>query len=116
MKTKFSLIFPLLLFFVPVFAQTQVEICFQLRYADSETVFVDVFLTSEEAILGQQFSVGWDSSILQFEQISYVDTELLRLDIEFLRDHFGLPGDGNVPEDRLTMVWDAPGANAVSVQ
>ena len=65
-------------------------------------------------ILGMQFSIGYDPDVLEYKSLKQFNSSL-RIDEEFLTDNFGLPGSGNVPEGRITFVWDAPGARAITI-
>ena len=65
-------------------------------------------------ILGMQFSIGYDPDLLEYKSLKQFNSSL-RIDEEFLTDNFGLPGTGNVPEGRITFVWDAPGARAITI-
>lgn len=65
-------------------------------------------------ILGMQFTIAYESSVLEFKTITNIQSSL-RIDEEFLDDNFGLPGIGSVPLGKITFVWDAPGARAVTI-
>ena len=62
-----------------------------------------------------QFTIDYDPNLLGFSRLINFNNKL-RIDTEFLEDNFGLP-NGNPPTQagKVTFVWDAPGASAISL-
>ena len=81
---------------------------------DEVCITIDAYKFTD--ILGMQFSIDYDPNVLEFSTINEVGANPLRIDDEFLEDNFGLPGAGGVPVGKITFVWDAPGARAISVE
>ena len=66
-------------------------------------------------ILGMQFSLTYDPSILAFDKIDNPNRSL-RIDLEFIEENFGLPGVGQIPEGTITFVWFGAGARPVNLE
>ena len=67
-----------------------------------------------EGVLGTQFSVAFDNTILDFDRVTNLNNSIGLFDV-FVDQNFGLPGQGAVPANRMTFLWTAPGANAVTL-
>ncbi len=80
----------------------------------NEEVCLNVDAYKFPLTLGMQFTIDYDPAILEFKEIRNINSAL-RIDEEFLSDNFGLPGTGQVPLGKITMVWDAPGARAITI-
>ena len=65
-----------------------------------ELVCVDVKVEGFDELIGMQFSMNWDSSVLQFEEV--IPTENLT---NLNKSDFGTPDNGNIGPGRLTVSW-----------
>ncbi len=117
MKTYLKHFFSIVLIFVVSRAFAGVEVCFQYETLDNDWWSVEMRLSSQEALLGLQFSLGWDALALEFEEITDVNEELLGLDLRYLPEHMGLPASSAmIPINRLTFVWTSPGLDPKEFQ
>ena len=82
----------------------------------NEEVCVQINAYKFTDILGMQFTIDYDPSILEFSAINEVAPNAIRIDDEFLSENFGLPGVGGVPLGKITFVWDAPGAREITLE
>ena len=126
MKSKLRSIFVLLCccFYLhanttpPPSSQSLMPVIFTIENATGAVgseVCVNILAQNFTDILGMQFTIQYDPSVLEYKSIKEASPNSLRIDEEFPEDNFGLPGAGNVPLGRITFVWDAPGARPVTI-
>ena len=81
---------------------------------NSDEVCVSVSVRNFNQILGLQFTLDYDSGLLQFKKLQNLNNSLGLFDV-FRDQNFGLPGQGAVPLGKMTFLWTAPGANPATV-
>ncbi len=98
------------IFFCVNFATAQVNIAMSSSEVDQgANASVDVTASNFTSLIGLQFSVNYDSLILEFANISNINTAALR---GLSAGSIGLPGSGvAIKKGQLTFAWDDPGAN-----
>ena len=101
------------LFITP--GKAQLSLCIETNTVGQNTVIADVIFNTESAILGLQYSINWDSTELEFEEISYVN-DIVLPGIEPTVDYFGFPWNLlSSNSGALTCVYDAQFAVPVSL-
>ncbi len=113
MELKSILLSTLILILTFNALRANVELCVAYSDIGEETFTANVQITSTKPVLALQFSVGWDLDLYEFERIVSVNEDVFRLDPADIGDFMSLPGQGAVPENRITFLTIAPGLTAV---
>ncbi len=76
------------------------------------TASVDVTVTNFTNLIGLQFSINYDSLILEYSSITNINTAAIRgLDIGVI----GVPGQGTLKKGQITLGWNDPATTGVTV-
>lgn len=82
--------------------------------AQGQQICLPVKVYNFNNVLGTQFSIAFDNTQLRFDNVRNLNNSIGLFDV-FKDQNFGFPGQGAVPNNRMTFLWTAPGANALSL-